>query len=242
MHKRSIAVLLLFSIFLLILIPRWVLNPITSRSLSNHLGTRFDAEDVSVYVDAGWGWNLLFGKLPKIEMEMKHGLIEGLPVRLVSLVGYDVEFEPWELFINENFVYKESGSLQIEAHVDEAGLNDYFWREVDPTRSLGVVIGDDVLRLQGTVSIWNIPWNVMLEGVLEIWNKTALRFVPRNLVVEETRVPPLLLEIINEHYGFAVDFNDFPFPIVITDANERGSYGCKNWGGGLKRFCGLLYF
>ena len=221
MQKHRIAVLLLCLVFILLLIPKWILTPITSRTLAKHLGARFKTEEVSVHLDAGWGWNLFFGRLPKIELEIKDGVMEELPVQFVSLVGYDVEFEPWELFIHENFVYKTSGSLQLEAHVEEAGLNDYFWREVDPTRSLRVVIEDNALRLQGTVSVWNIPWNVMLEGVLQVWKKTALRFVPHNLVVEETRVPPLLLEIINEHYGLVVDFDDFPFPIVITDVRMR---------------------
>lgn len=221
---RKTIVLLLLVLFLFIFIPKGVLTPIASRSVANHLLEQFNAADAEVHMDSGWGWNLLFGRLPKVELEIEHGFIEGLPVRFISLVGYDVEFDPWELFINQNFAYKKSGSMQLEVHVEESGLNDYFWREVDPARNLTVVIGEDVLSLQGVVSVWNIPWKVMLEGVLDIRNQTALRFVPRNLVVEETRVPPLLLEIINEHYGLVVDFDSLPFPIVITDVQmEEGA-------------------
>lgn len=83
-------------------------------------------------------------------------------------------------------------------------------------QDLRVEIEPDQLVLVGAVPFWTTEISIELRGSLEVWGRSGLRLVLQNLEVESTRVPPFLLEVLNENYDVTLDLSIFPEPTEIS--------------------------
>ncbi len=51
---------------------------------------------------------------------------------------------------------------------------------------------------------------------MEVWEQSGLRLVLQNLEVEGTRVPGILLEVLNQNYDLVIDLSILPEPAAIS--------------------------
>lgn len=198
-------------------LPKLVVVPSVTRQIRVELQREFETAEVEVRLQAPWGWELLFGRLPGLGITMHNAVAEHLNLAKVEVRGEQIRFERSAFWKDRQLNYEGAQKLESLVTVTEEDLNTYFWQEVDPNRSLHLVIQPTGVSLNGQLAFWNTEWDFALQGLLEIWQQSNLRFVPQNLEVQATRVPPFLLEVLNENYDFVLDFSIFPYPITISD-------------------------
>jgi hypothetical protein len=118
-----------------------------------------------------------------------------------------------------------------EMILTEEDLNAYFWQEVDQDRLLRLRVAPGEIGLGGQISLWNMEWTITLLGDLEVHQGSSLRFVLKNLEVQETRIPSVLLEVLSEHYDFVVDFGVFPYPVELREVHLQEEQILVTFGG-----------
>ncbi|MDI9441930.1 MAG: DUF2993 domain-containing protein [Firmicutes bacterium] len=212
MRRRWLFAAVFCLVLFVLAIPKLFVVPRLSQRLEAELIDYFSAEGGEVYLIAPWGWELLFGRIPAADMVLTNVRVDGLTLAQVEVQGRDIRFA-WE---EGEFVYQGASDLTGTLTVTEEALNEIYWREVDPERDLRVEIEPDQLVLVGAVPFWTTEISIELRGSLEVWGRSGLRLVLQNLEVESTRVPPFLLEVLNENYDVTLDLSIFPEPTEIS--------------------------
>ncbi|HBG00458.1 MAG TPA: hypothetical protein DDW87_02630 [Firmicutes bacterium] len=230
--KRFWVGVLIVTIFLAIVsLPRLVLVPKLLQGLEDQVAESFQAENVQVMIKAPWGWELLFGRLPRLDIVAENARIHSLPVSKVTVRGEQIRFDPRSLWKEQELVYTEASNLWGEMIVTEEALNELFWQRVDPDRLLSLQVSERGIGLGGKVSFWNMQWALTLLGELEVHQGTSLRFVLKNVEVQETRIPPILLEVLRENYDFVIDLGVFPYPVELREVRLEEKQILVTFGG-----------
>lgn len=216
MQRRWLLVPIFCLLLAVLAVPRLFVAPRLSHHLSEQLQEYFAAEGAEVQLQAPWGWELFFGRIPALDIVLTNAEADGLNIARAEFYGRDIRFETGSFWRNRDFVYEGASQLRGTLTVTEGDLNEMYWREVDPERNMRVKIEPDNLILAGEVPFWTTQLSVKLYGVLEVWEQSGLRLVLQNLEVEKTRVPPLLLEVLNQNYDFVLDLSIFPEPAAIS--------------------------
>lgn len=198
-------------------IPRVFLVPRLIQGLEDELSESLYAKQVQISVQAPLGWELLLGRIPGLDIVAAGAVVDGLGVARVEVHGDQVRFDTQALWQDQEFVFVEAANLWGEITVTEGALNELFWKEVDPERSLSLRVSPQGIGVEGKISVWNMEFTITLRGDLEVLHGSALRFVLKNLEVQETRIPPILLELLSEEFNFAIDFGAFPYPVELTE-------------------------
>ena len=178
----------LVMILLLLSMPRLVLVPLVVQELEDEVGQFLQAQQVQVQLEAPWGWELVFGRLPRLDIVANDARMDALRVFQVTIHGEQIRFDPRSLWQDKELVYTEASSLWGEMILTEEDLNAYFWQEVDQDRLLRLRVAPGEIGLGGQISFWNMEWTITLLGDLEVHQGSSLRFVLKNLEVQETRI------------------------------------------------------
>lgn len=206
----------LLVIILFFSIPRLVLLPRVEQEFEAELQSRLQTEQAQVDIIAPLGWELVMGRIPRLEISISDATIKGLDIERAEFQGEDLLFVPATLWRERELVLTDASNLTGEMVISQGALNKLFWEEVDPERHLSMVVTREGLGLQGTVAVWNLEWTITLLGELEVVDGSALRFVVKNLEVEETRLPAIVLDVLSDNYSFVMDLGVFPYPVEIT--------------------------
>lgn len=107
------------------------------------------------------------------------------------------------------------GALRGWLRIDEADLNEVFWREVDPSRKLWLEVWPEGLVVLGTVTIWDMDLSINIVSDVLVESGSALRFAVKELAVQDAWLPDLLLDMLKDSFAFTVDLGEFPLPVEI---------------------------
>mgnify|MGYP000889092895 FL=1 len=217
MQKRWQVFVALGLLLVLALIPKLIILPKVTKQLRAELQNEFQTDQIEVNLQAPWGWELLFGRLPGVELTMENAVVENLTLSHVEIEGEKIRLTPQLLWENWEAAYEGAERLEGMVIVTEEDLNTLLWEELDPEQTLHFVILPTGVTLNGEVSLFNRELDFTLHGRLEILQESNVRFVPSNLEIQATRVPPFLLEVLNQNYDLVVDFNVFPYPVTISE-------------------------
>ena len=228
-YKLGLAGLVI--ILVILAIPRVLLIPRLSHELEGQLAQSLNTNDVQVRIRAPFGWEVLFGRLPGLDLVAHDAVIDGLRISRVEIHGEHISFDPRSLWQEQEVVYTEASNLQGEIVVTEDALNELWWEEVDLDRFLTLQVSPQGIDLRGTMSFWNMEWTLAVRGDLEVHHGTALRYVLKNFEVQETRIPSILLEILSENYEFVIDFGVFPYPVEIKNVLPQEQQILVTFGG-----------
>ncbi|NLJ80891.1 MAG: DUF2993 domain-containing protein [Firmicutes bacterium] len=221
--RRLIFLTFLFLVLLFVFLPKFLLIPHLAESIGQRLQGEFRAEKVAVEIRSPWGFELFRGEIPCLEVVLERALVNGLTVQELQIRGHQVRFDPIELLRKGEFSSYEALDLQARLHISQEDLNTLFWSRVDPERYFHLTLEPGEVGLEGQVDFWNIPLDLKLKGILEIQGDSVLRFVPHNLELQKTRIPPFLLEALNEYYSFSFDLEIPPYAVTISEVElEKG--------------------
>lgn len=207
----------------LLAIPKLLVVPRAAAELAEQLQAYFSAEKAEVRLGTRSGWELVFGRIPSLEARLQQPLLGNLRAAEMEIFGRGIRFDPRRLRQGGPFAYQSAASLEAELTVWETSLNEVFWQEADPERNLSLAIHPHSIVLEGAIPFLGRRLDVRLSGVLEPWGPGGLRLVLQNLELEETRVPPILLEVLNRNYDFVLDLQSFPIPIVVSGVSLQES-------------------
>lgn len=216
MKRRWPIRIALVLVIVLILIPKILVVPAITKQLKVELQTEFQTDHVEVRLHAPLGWELIFGRLPGIDVEMKSALVDNLVLSEVQVAGSEIRFSPKRLFEKWEMAYEGAEKLEGTVTVTEKELNALLWEEVDPEQLFNFTITKQGLAVVGAIPLWGQEIAFTLHGNLEPVGGANVRFVPRDLEVQATRIPPFLLEVLNQSYDLVLDFSIFPYPVAIS--------------------------
>jgi len=101
-----------------------------------------------------WGFELLSGRIPGLEVVVKQAVIENLAVEEITIKGEEIRFDPRTLLKEKEFLYQGAKSLETELKVKEKALNEFFWEEVDPDKALRLTVQPQGVSLQGAINFF----------------------------------------------------------------------------------------
>lgn len=213
--KRLWIIVLLSLVFVGILsFPRLFLLSRVEEELQAELAAALGTEQLELALRAPWGWELVLGHIPGLSLAARNAVLEGVEAAAVHLKAEEILFQPWTLFSRGELVLSGISQLTGFLVITEQALNEVFWREVDPSRQLWLEVSPEGLALVGTVNIWNaeVSLRILSQVVVE---GGALRFVVKDVAVQEARIPPLLLEAFGESYNFSLDVGELPLGVEM---------------------------
>lgn len=215
MKRAWLSVCLFLVLVAVLALPRLVVVPKVARGLEEELAVSLRSEELTVAIQSPLGWELLLGRIPGFSLSAKNAVLAGVTVARVEVEGQELLFEPWTLFRHHELILSRVGTLNGTFVVTEDALNEVLWQEVDPSRRLWLEVSPAGLWVAGTVNIWNMELSVRILGDVVVENGTALRYVAKDLTVQEARVPSILLELLKDTFNFAVDFGPLPLPVQM---------------------------
>lgn len=214
--KRGWAFLALCLIILIILaVPRLFVVPRVARELEAELAAALGTDHIEITLHAPWGWELLLGRIPRLTLSAQDAVLEGMAAAQVEVQGEEILFQPWTLFQRGELVLTGYSGFAGSLVITENALNEVFWREVDPSRQLWLEVSPTGLAVRGKVGIWNTEVEISVVSDVLVKPPAELRFVVKEITLQEARIPPLLLEMVKDSYNFTVDLGEFPLPVEI---------------------------
>lgn len=228
MQKRWLWVVIVSVLIIVAVTPKLVVVPMLSEQLRGVFQEEFQTEQVQVQIQAPLGWELVFGKLPKLAVTMERAVVDGFNLATVQITGSNLRFAPQKLVTNWETAYQGADELSGVVTIIEADLNSLLWAELDS--DFNFAISPEGLALNGWIPFFYQEIPFTLYGVLEPVTGAHVRFIPRDFEVQATRIPQLVLEVLNEGYDFVLDFSIFPYPvqieqILLEDKQLKISFG-----------------
>lgn len=223
----GIAIILLLA---LALIPKLLIVPALTEQFRAELQREFQTKQVQVELHTPLGWELFFGRLPRVDVLVKDALVDNLILHEVQVVGTKIRFSPRMALENWENAYLGADKLEGFVTITEQDLNKLLWDEVDPEQLLNFTVSPQGLALEGDIPFFGQELGFTLYGILEPVTGSHIRFIPQDFEVQATRIPKLLLEVLNQNYDLVLDFSIFPYPvsvsqILLEDAQLRIKFG-----------------
>lgn len=212
--KGWLMTITLISCVVLLVIPHYLLPRTAAWIIGGALRSELGGT-VDVQIGANFGWELVFGRFPVIEIAGSDWNLDGLPIDSFHLQGRNVRVELVSLVKHRQFVYLSAADLQVRLAITEQGLNQYFWGRSDPEQRFRIDLAKDQAVLHGAFELWQTKWDVSLASQFSIRRPAAIVITPVELMVFDTRVPDILLELINQQYQFQFNLDRLPIPINL---------------------------
>lgn len=157
----------------------------------------------------------LLGKFHTVEIDAKDFVIRDLPVEAFLLKGRQIRLEPVALYREGRVTIQQAEDLRLTVLLTQAGMNEYFWKHVDPAKRFHIELAPERARLVGGVLLLGRKIDVALNGVFEIRDHTRIAFLPEEFKVEKTVIPRFLLDALLGDRQLVLDLSGLPVPIVI---------------------------
>jgi hypothetical protein len=199
-----------------LLLPRIVLPGLFEKTVVEYLEAELGGES-QIKIQTRFGWELLFGRFASISIYGRNWNLNGLPIAAFELSSRDAAIDVQRLLQNGDFAYLGAEELHAELILSEAGLNQYFWERLDRNQLFTIDLRENQAALNGTVELWQISWSVSLLTELQIIDPAQIVIMPVDFLIEDTRVPSLLLELVSEAYTLQIDLGDLPIPIQLDE-------------------------
>ncbi|MBE3574307.1 MAG: DUF2993 domain-containing protein [Firmicutes bacterium] len=168
-HSGSAAVagmVAIGALAVLLAVGQWALPAWVSGRLSTALQEATRAQDARVQVQAMPASRLLQGRLDQVDIWLRDGWYGQLQVAQarVTATGLVVDLDALRRHAPFTQALRSAQSVQGTLTVDEAGLNDYFWSQMDPGRHVHWRLKPGRVRLEGS---WPLPGAKAVPLVLE---------------------------------------------------------------------------
>ncbi|NMB39391.1 MAG: DUF2993 domain-containing protein [Firmicutes bacterium] len=211
--KHLIAVLIII-IISVIGIPKFVFPHLVSENLQAALEKKFGG-DIFVEVNTKFGWELIAGIFSSIRIVGKDLIFDALTIAEIDLECSNLRINLKKLIQDQEFEYYSCERLLTKLILAESHLNQYYWAKIDPNKYFKINISKEGASLNGEFHFLDTNWNLDFVGEFNTEGQATVIFNPKELIILDTRVPKILLELISEHYVLAIDLSGLPLPVKI---------------------------
>lgn len=202
----------------ILLLPKIILPQLIEEKLVAVIETDLGGS-ATVEISSKTGWSLLAGSISEISVIGNDWNINGIPLASFSFHTTNLKIDVRQLMQDGALNYLKSDEINVVAEITEAGLNHYFWNYVDSNQNFKIDITKSGANLRGEFDLWNTIWDLNLLMEIQIREQRKIALIPRELILLETRVPNILIELISEHYTIVIDLNALPVPIKVDEVN-----------------------
>ena len=165
----------------------------------------------------------LMGRFHRIHIEARDFAVDGLPVSVFLVQGRQVRLDPGALYHNGQVVLENAADLRLTVLLSEEGINQYFWRQVDPEKRLRISLTPEGAVLEGAIVFFGQQIDLAVQGIFEIRDQTRIVFMPEALTVHDIVVPQVILKGLVEDKVLLMDLAGLPVPLVIDEMRlEQG--------------------
>jgi hypothetical protein len=186
-----------------------------SRMVEKQLTDKFTAKQISVTVSARPNLKLLLGQIDVLKLSGKDVKIDDLVFSDLDFDLQDVKLNPLSLWLGGKINADNTGSGTIRAVLTEDALRQFLINKVHNISDPSVVIDDEMITVQGDISIANmIKQNVSITG---------------RVVIDGTKIVLKVDRVVMEGIGIGIgsaqsaisditlcDFKAFPVPLTPT--------------------------
>lgn len=198
-------------------LPRWASSRL-EQSLRRSLG---QPGWLQVQVRAFPAFRLLAGRIDRLHVEAREFPVGGLAVEACLLEGRGVVYDAPQLYRQGVFALNGLDSLRVSLVVNEKALNEYFWRQADPSHRFRLQLADSKASLSGSLEFLGRPLQLAVGGRLSIAGPTTLSFLPEELSLQQFQLPRFILDAFARRWTIHLDFSSLPFPLQLTDVTVQ---------------------
>lgn len=203
-------------VIVVLLLPKLILPQLIEAEVASVIEAELGGS-VKVDINSRTGWGLLSGNISEISIDGSNWNINGMPLASFNFDAINLKIDVRKLLQDGILEYLSSDNINVVAEITEAGLNQYFWDNVDSNQHFKIGFTEAGANLVGEFSFWNTDWDLNLLMDIQIRNGEKIVLIPRELVVLETRVPNVLIELISEHYAIVIDLTALSIPAQIDE-------------------------
>lgn len=160
---------------------------------------------------------ILGGRFTSINLDVRRATVGAITVDAILLDGQNVKVDMSRLLAGEGVYVESAQELRATFVIDQDDLNHYFWEQVNHSQFFSVALRRGRAELTGRIRLLGREMDVRVSGDFRVDGPSEVTFVPREVTVENTRVPQLLLDAIAHEWGITLALYQDAIPLVITD-------------------------
>lgn len=211
---RSVILIALLISITIVGVIQLVVPSLMEHVVERNIASLVSPQYINVQIEAMPAAKLFLGQADKLSIDTKRLVVAELPVAAFLASAEDVQVDVLKLLDGQLSITK-ARKLRVTVLLDEAGLNQYFWSKVDPGKTFSIRLVGGFARLVGTVNVLGRPIELTLNGKFQVVDKTAIEYVPTELVVSQMKIPDFLLDAILRDRRFLIDLSALPIPIEV---------------------------
>lgn len=219
LRATIVAIVILAVVFLVA--TQILLPPFFTARLEETLRARFpEARSLEVQVGGFPAYRLLLGVIGGIRVDGQELIFEGVPVDRLVLQGRDVRIDLGHWLRTGQLRVLDARQLQARVDISEGSVNRYLQAQPLAGSLFVARVDDDRLRIEGNLQLMGTPVSVRVEGDFEVRDGgSRIDFVPRHVSVDETVIPPVILDSLvrSEVLRVGVDLDVFPLPLQVQE-------------------------
>ncbi len=209
----------MFALALGILVATQLLLPgIVENRLVEGLRRSFgDVKIIRAEVSAYPAYQMLSGKIDSVNLDLRRVAFGDLVVDAVLLDGRNIKLDMGRLVAGEGVRVTDADLLRGTFVIAEDDLNEYFWKRFNQSRFFRVALDRGRAVLTGNMNVLGRDLAVRVAGEFRVGGGTTVAFVPREVKVENTTVPPLFLDLIAKEWAVSLELDQEAIPMIVED-------------------------
>lgn len=203
-----------------------------SRRVERELNRAFaGARLVRVEIQSFPAVELLGGRVDRLTVDLRRVPLGDLIVDAVLVDGQELVVDVPKLLSGRGVEIRRARELRATLAVSEDDLNQYFWSQVHEARFFSVSLARGQAVLQGVLNLFGRELDIRVSGVFRVAGPASIAFVPREVLVDDAAVPPILRDLLTSQWQIVLDLGEAPFAIGIEELHvEDGQlliYGAR---------------
>lgn len=195
------------------LLPSWV-----EEQLAGWIGRSIHTSLVEVEATSFPSIKLLWGDFDLLRVDARQAKIGELEVSGFLFDARGVAVDPAALLLRRRMHFRHIQHLKATIFLSEEGLNRYFKTVAQTAVPASVQLLEDKVVARATVTVLGMPLNLRVEGHFVLAEDgRAIRFQPQRLEVQNSPLPPLVLQLLRDQLILPVELRELPVPIRLTN-------------------------
>lgn len=213
--KRILVILII--LLLVFLLSEWLIPPLITQNFREVLFLSLDrVEELVVEIESFPAFFLLLGQADDLYLAGEGVEIQGLTIHSWEGRHDNLRFPPIWKWQSEDWEITGSNSF-IEIQVKEEDLNNYIQSTFEDLLQLRISLLEEGVHLYTDLEVYNMALQAKIEGFFQVAGPQRVDFVPRDISIENFKLPDVMVEYLMEELDFYLDLTEIPLPIHVTD-------------------------
>jgi hypothetical protein len=206
MRRRSLSYLLFFIIILFLGMQLFLPKMAENRIAAGLINNTSEIEKLDVRVISFPPWEILSGKLDRIQVDAKGISSEGLYIKSLYARFHDI-------LMKKEGIEGENTDLNII--ITEDGLNKYLDFKYPSLKNFNLILNADKVYMKGYINFFDARIDIQLTGKFIVSEVNKVNFVTEYFKLEDINISATIINSLIKDMDFSFDFNTINIPIQI---------------------------